>query len=151
MEDGLGLFSMVRDDFLAALEDDQDSRAQGIQSIVTGMAAYPLISRLAEQAMEKHPSLKIHVYPVRNTFFGEQITVAGLVTAQDILHQLAGAELGERLLFPSVMLRREGDRFLDNMTVADLSHALGVPMLPVANDGWELYEAMLHRDMGNPT
>jgi len=151
LEDGLGLFSMVRDDFLAALEDDQDSRAQGIQSIVTGMAAYPLISRLAEQAMEKHPSLKIHVYPVRNTFFGEQITVAGLVTAQDILHQLAGAELGERLLFPSVMLRREGDRFLDNMTVADLSHALGVPMLPVANDGWELYEAMLHRDMGNPT
>lgn len=152
LEDGLGLFSMVRDDFLAALEDDEGTPVpKMVQSVVTGMAAYPLISRLAERAMKKHPSVQIHVYPIRNTFFGEQITVAGLVTAQDILCQLAGADLGERLLFPSVMLRREKDRFLDNMTLDDLSHALGIPMLPIDNDGWELYEAMIHGDTGNPT
>ena len=133
------------------MEDDEGAPIpKRVQSVVTGMAAYPLISRLAGQAMKKYPSVEIHVYPIRNTFFGEQITVAGLVTAQDILCQLAGAELGERLLFPSVMLRREGDRFLDNMTVDDLSRALGIPMLPVGNNGWELYEAMIHGNTGNP-
>lgn len=142
LENGVGLVSLLRDDFAAAMADDDGNGAAAHLSIATGELAYPLISSLSRRVMDKHPDVQINVYSISNAFFGERITVAGLVTGRDIIHQLSGRPLGDRLLFPAVMLRREGDRFLDDVTVEELSEALGVPAAPVENDGWALYDAM---------
>ena len=82
---------------------------------------------------------------VVNRFFGELITVAGLVTGQDILQQLAGKPLGQGVLLPGVMLRHEQDRFLDDLTLEELQSRLGVPVTAVENDGWTLYSRMCGR------
>ena len=88
--------------------------------------------------MEKQP-----VFAIKNKFFGEKITVAGLVTATDIYEQLNGKELGSKLLIPSCMLRNEGDMFLDSITVEELSDRLGVDIEPVDNDGYALVDTIL--------
>ena len=76
----------------------------------------------------------------------ETIDVAGLVTGGDIIRQLRGQNLGDALLIPAVMLRHEGDIFLDDVSVEDLERELGVPVIPVNNDGYELLEAVLGSD-----
>ena len=93
--------------------------------------------------MKLCPQLECDVYAIKNNFFGERITVSGLVTATDIIDQLGNRELGECLLIPSVMLRQEGDMFLDSITLTELSQRLGVPVIPVENDGYELIEKIL--------
>ena len=93
--------------------------------------------------MGKNPLLKARVFPIKNNFFGGKINVSGLVTATDIEAQLKNEDLGEELLIPSVMLRAEGDMFLDSVTVDELSERLGVKITPVNNDGYELVDAIL--------
>ena len=112
-------------------------------SLVTGEAAYPLIKMIAEKCMGKNPLLRARVFPIKNNFFGGKINVSGLVTATDIEAQLKNEDLGEELLIPSVMLRAEGDMFLDSVTVDELSKRLGVKITPVNNDGYELVDAIL--------
>ena len=85
----------------------------------------------------------MHVYRIINRFFGESITVAGLLTGKDVSEQLLGKELGDELLFPAVMLRADGDVFLDDMTPKTLSERLGVPVRPSHNDGAELVRNIL--------
>ena len=82
-------------------------------------------------------------FAIKNNFFGGKINVSGLVTATDIEEQLKGKDLGEELLIPSVMLRAEGDMFLDSVTVEELSNRLGVKITPVNNDGFELVNGIL--------
>lgn len=142
LENGVGLIALLRDEFAQAMQAD-DSDAPGSRlTMATGVGAYPLIRSLAEQVSERHPQVKIEVRAIVNRFFGEKITVAGLITGKDLYEQLAGRDLGERLLIPQVMLRREGDRFLDDMELSELEERLGVPVTPVENDGWQLYDAM---------
>lgn len=148
LENGVGLVSMLRDDFRLAMADGQETAESAVFTMVTGVAAYPLIQGLAQQVTARHPNVQIRVKAIANNFFGPKITVAGLITGQDIVEQLRGEALGERVLFPAVMLRREGDRFLDDMTVEQLSEKLGVPAFPVENDGWELYDAMTGKRPG---
>ena len=88
----------------------------------------------------------VDVYAIENDFFGHSITVAGLVTGQDLIAQLKGKDLHGRLLIPSVMLRAEGDVFLDDVSVEDVERALGVRLVVVNNDGAELLEAIVGRD-----
>ena len=89
------------------------------------------------------------MYPIRNDFFGERITVSGLVTAQDIMAQLAGKELGgERLLLPCNMLRADEDVFLDDYTVSQVSEALQVPVVIVKSSGQDLIDAVLEERKG---
>ena len=87
--------------------------------------------------------LRITVYPIVNRFFGESVTVAGLITGGDIISQLQDKPLGDELLFPSVMLRADGDLFLDDLSPAMLSEHLGVPMRACKSDGAELIRAFL--------
>ncbi|MBQ7983226.1 MAG: DUF512 domain-containing protein, partial [Clostridia bacterium] len=100
-------------------------------SVATGAAAYPFLSSLCDRLMREIPGLKIHLYQIENRFFGQNITVAGLITGGDLTAQLAGKPLGETLCIPSVMLRHEGDLFLDNVSVEDAEAALGVPITVV--------------------
>lgn len=84
-----------------------------------------------------------YVYPIRNDFFGPKITVAGLVTGQDLIAQLKGKPLGERLLLPDSMLRYHQNVFLDDVTVEEVEAALGVPLHFIEQDGFQLLDAMI--------
>lgn len=95
------------------------------------------------QLQEKFPNTNISVYPVKNEFFGEQITVSGLLTGQDLMKQLQNRPLGERLLIPCNMLRAEEDVFLDDFTVSDVENALQVRLDVVKSSGQDLLDAIL--------
>ena len=99
-----------------------------------------------EQMKEKFPDTTVHVYPIRNDFFGERITVSGLVTGQDLTAQLKGQKLGERLLIPCNMLRVDEDVFLDDYTVADVEKTLQVPLNIVKSSGQNLLDTVLGRE-----
>ena len=99
----------------------------------------------ASMVETKFKNTKVNVYPIRNDFFGEKITVAGLVTATDIYEQLKSVDLGDTLLIPSSMLRSEGDMFLDSITVEELSGKLNINIKPIDCNGYDLVDGILGR------
>jgi len=107
------------------------------------VAAYPTIKAMAARLEAQVEGLTIHVYEIVNHFFGESVTVAGLLTGKDMSEQLAGKELGDVLFFPENTLRAGEDVFLDDMTPEALSEKLGVPVMPGRNDGGEFVREML--------
>lgn len=143
LENGVGMLRLLMDEFQAACLSAKGDGRTGSLSVATGKLAYPYIKRMAEQIQQKFPNLTIYVYAVRNDFFGERITVSGLITAQDILNQLKGRKLGERLLIPCNMLRADEDVFLDDYTVEQVSDALQVPIVIVKSSGQDLIDAIL--------
>lgn len=104
-------------------------------SIATGVAAYDTVKKMAVELEARVEGLQVEVYKIINYFFGETITVSGLLTGKDIAEQLEGKELGELLLFPENALRAGEDIFLDDMTPDDLSKRLGVAVAPSRNSG----------------
>ena len=98
---------------------------------------------LDDEMDDKWENLDCSVYKIRNDFFGETITVTGLITATDLIAQLKGKELGDELLISSSMLRRDSDVFLDDLTVSDVEKALNVKIKAINNDGYELLDAIL--------
>ena len=102
--------------------------------------------RLAAKFMKQHPDIKVIVYQIRNDFFGEMITVAGLITGQDLVAQLKGKPLGSRLLLPSVMFKSGEEVFLDDMTRAQAEAALQIPINIVKSGGYDLLSAILDRE-----
>jgi NifB/MoaA-like Fe-S oxidoreductase len=137
-----------RDVMCSAISDTYPNKSVQIvkqykYSLATGRLAYPYIQRMADQLMDTFPGLELLVYPITNHFFGEQITVSGLLTGQDILSSLTGQDLGSKLLLPENMLRRGEDYFLDDMRVADLEKALQVPIDIVKSSGTEFLAACL--------
>ncbi|WP_066452958.1 DUF512 domain-containing protein [Anaerotruncus rubiinfantis] len=145
LENGVGLIALLKDEFETAFASDDGAEAHFDGAVVTGTAAAPLLREFAEMVCGRFSRVNIRVYPITNRFFGETINVAGLVTGGDIVSQLAGKPLGEKVLLPSVMLRHERDRFLDDMPVGELAEKLGVPVEPIDNDGYQLYDAMTGR------
>jgi NifB/MoaA-like Fe-S oxidoreductase len=143
LENGVGLIALLRSEFTDALENTEEVTAKGTKTLlVTGMAAAPLLESLVALAKEKFPQINAQVKAVRNDFFGETITVAGLVTGTDILKQVTAGGF-ERILMPDVMLRHEGDRFLDDVTPQTLEEKIGVPVLVLPVDGEALLTALL--------
>ncbi len=149
LENGVGTLRLLWDEFQEALEEARmEDPSAGVEapqrqvvSVGTGQLAAPWISRMARLAEQQFPGLAVHVYPVANTFFGESITVAGLVTGGDLIRQLAGKELGSRLLLPVTMLRSGEQVFLDDVTVEQLQKALQVPVNIVKSSGADLLSA----------
>ncbi len=143
LENGVGMLRLLFDEFEEGYRHlEGDDRREEI-SIATGKLAYPYICRMAQRIQKKFSGVKIHVYWIRNDFFGERITVSGLVTAQDIMAQLKGRELGSRLLIPCNMLKTDEDVFLDDFTVKEVSDALQVSIDIVKSSGQDLIDAML--------
>ena len=102
------------------------------------------ISALCRKVEACVDGLTVHVYKIANRFFGETVTVAGLLTGKDVSEQLSGKDLGDELFFPAVMLRADGDVFLDDMTPAKLSQKLGgIPVCACPSDGAEVLKALL--------
>lgn len=137
LENGVGMIRLLNEEFYDELDflSEYDLKKKREISIATGYAAYDFIKSLADKLCEIVPSLQMNVYKIRNDFFGHNITVAGLVTGQDIIAQLKGKSLGDKLIIPSVMLRAEGDRFLDDVTVEELSNALDTEVCPTDISG----------------
>lgn len=143
LENGVGMWSLLRSEFCSALEETGVSALNRRATVVTGRAAYPLISELAGKAMEKIKGLEINVVAAENRLFGSMITVSGLLCGKDIASAVENMDLGEELIIPPNCLRSEGDMFLDNMTVEELSEKLGVPVRQNGTGGEDLLFAML--------
>ena len=144
LENGVGLVTLLRHDFYDCLENDEFDTNPFHAAIATGKLAYPLLTELADAAMEKYPQTQLDVYMIENEFFGENITVAGLVTGRDLINQLKGKITAKTLLIPTVMLRHERDRFLDDVLIEDVERELGVEIVCVKNDdGYNLLSSML--------
>jgi len=143
LENGVGLSALLKREFLEALNAHGPGEIHRKASVATGKAAEGLLGELAALAEEKFPGLRVEVTAVENRFFGETVTVTGLLTGGDIAEAMKEKDLGEELLVCESTLRYERDRFLDDKTPEELEHELGVPVLMVKNDGYSLLCAML--------
>ncbi len=147
IENGVGMITSTLTEFYDELDyiDEYiaDVKLPRTVSIATGVAAYDTVAAMARALEEKVDKLKINVYKITNKFFGESITVAGLLTGKDISEQLQEKELGEVLYFPENALRADGDLFLDDMSPEELGKRLGVEAKPAHNDGAEFIKDIL--------
>lgn len=150
LENGVGMLRSFSDEFGMALEDVEDilSRFSCPRTVtaVTGAASYPMIKGFADKLSALCEGLRINVVKIINNFFGESITVSGLLTGRDIYEQVRGLELGDELLIPSSALRADECDFLCGMTLAELSDKLGLKVTPVDNDGYAFAEAVFGVD-----
>ncbi len=150
IENGVGMLTSLAAEFdfeLDYLDEYLNAyRAPRTVSVATGDAAYEHIRKLCVRLEQAVSGLTVQVYRIVNHHFGETVTVAGLLTGTDVAEQLGGQELGDELLFPSVMLRADGDVFLDDMTPAELADRLGVPTRACPSDGAALIRALLGID-----
>ena len=138
-ENGVGMMSLFMRQFRRELPWYEGKSARPF-CIATGTAAAPFFAKLIDEAKGKCDNLKGEVYTITNYFFGEGVSVAGLLTGQDLIRGLQGKDLGERVLISANMLRDGGDVFLDDYTLGQVSDALGVPVVPVDIDGMSLLE-----------
>ncbi len=140
IENGVGLCASLEAEFFDALNSRRRKKVKSEKTVVTGYLAYDFIKRLASR-LDK--SERINVQKIKNNFFGEKITVSGLVTGGDIISQLKGKNLGKSILIPISMLKHDEDVFLDNITISDVENALGVKVVVVNNDGYDLLEKLI--------
>ena len=143
LENGVGMMRLLLDEVKEEIENRTGDDRKHTVSLATGLLAAPVIQRIADQLCEKYPNVTIHIYPIVNEFFGEKITVSGLLTGQDLKKQLTGKELGKQLLLPCNILRTGYDVFLDDVTVGELEKSLQVNINIVKSSGRALIEALL--------
>ena len=166
LENGVGMMRLLMTEFEEAMQEcirDADypikrEKLTRTLTMATGKLTYTTIQGFADQIMEAFPGIHIHVKAIRNDFFGETITVSGLITGQDLIAQLKeekeqGTDLGDTLIIPSNMLRMGEAVFLDDLTVSDVEQALNMKLVAVEQSGQELLEAILdtsyHMDREN--
>lgn len=146
LENGIGMMRLLIQEFSDALDTlEGDGRTRHV-SIVSGVLASGYIRELTEKLMEKYPNVQADVHCIKNKFFGETITVTGLLTGQDIVAQLQGKALGDVLLLPMNMLRSGENVLLDDMTTTDIEKALQVPVDIIKSNGDDLIIKILGED-----
>ena len=143
LENGVGMIRLLINEFDEALSEAESDEKKRVVSIATGRLAYPYIQRMMDKLQDKFPNTSVYVYPIRNDFFGETITVSGLITAQDLMGQLKEQELGDRLLIPCNMLKADEDIFLDDYSVDDVEKTLQVELNIVQSSGQDLLNTVL--------
>ena len=143
LENGVGMMRLLLDEVKEEIENRTGDDRKHTVSLATGLLAAPVIQQIADQLCEKYPNVTIHIYPIVNEFFGEKITVSGLLTGQDLKKQLTDKELGKQLLLPCNILRTGYDVFLDDVTVGELEKSLQVNINIVKSSGRALIEALL--------
>lgn len=166
IENGVGMVRSFLDEWQEALEEWKLDRARAenitpeewkqngdvpesgkplVVSAVTGRLFGPALQQCADQLMTLDETVSLQIFPIRNDFFGEDITVAGLVTGQDILAQLSGKPLGDHLLVPDTMLRSGEEVFLDDITVSELAQSLQIDVIIVKSDGKSFFDGIFQR------
>ena len=148
LENGVGMLRLLLNEFEEAYEPLAGDGREIHLSMATGKLAYPYLKEMLERLKAKYPNLNVNLFEIRNDFFGERITVAGLITGQDLTAQLKGQDLGDALLLPCSMLRSGEEVFLDDVTVTELSDALQVPIDIVKSSGQDFIEAVLQQTKG---
>lgn len=144
LEDGIGMIAYLTDDVGWKLEElDADESLCHKVTIACGEGVFPYMKRIMSMINEKFPNITINTRAIKNNFFGGGVNVSGLVTGGDLIDQLRGDDLGDRLLIPSSMLRFENDLFLDDVSTDDVERELGVTLVPVNNNGNDLVEAVI--------
>lgn len=144
LENGVGLIALQKEEFTYALEDAEgDLELTRTKTIACGVSAAPYLSELCLMLKSKFPKVCVNVKPIVNNFFGRMINVSGLIVGQDLISQLKTEELGEEVLIPVCMLRRDEDVFLDDITVSEASKALKTPVTSVQNSGESFLEAII--------
>lgn len=144
LENGVGMVTLMKEEFLKMYHSlNGDEQLSKELSIATGLLAYPFIQSLLEKLKRKYPKINVHLYGIINHFFGEQITVSGLLTGQDIITQLREKKLGKKLLLPKNLLKADEPKLLDDTTIDDLENALQVPIVIVESTGYDFIHAIL--------
>ena len=141
LENGVGMMRLLYSEFMEALQKEKGSDRKREISLATGVLAYPMICTLVREMQKKFKNIKVHVYKIINHFFGETITVSGLLTGGDIVNQLKDKELGEMLLLPCNVLRAGEEVFLDDMTLMEVKTALQSDVNIVKSGGKDLLDA----------
>lgn len=156
LENGVGMMRLLINEFEEALQQrislpeyETEKKLERRLTLVTGKLAYHTICGLVETMQKYYPGVDAQVVWIRNDFFGETITVSGLITAQDLIKQLRervqqGETLGDSLHIPATMLRSGEQVFLDDYTVSDVEASLGVPVVAVESGGYDLLESLLN-------
>ena len=152
LDNGVGMLRLLRSEFVRALDLLDQEEMEGVTpfSIATGLSAAPFLSEIVDMAREKCGKIEADVHAIQNDFFGHTIVVSGLITGGDLIAQLRGKRLGERLLISASMLRSGERVFLDDVTLDDVERELGIPVIPVAQDGYELCDAIFGLHNGLP-
>lgn len=144
LEDGIGMIAYLTDDVGWKLEElDADESLCHKVTIACGEGVFPYMKRIMSMINEKFPNITINTRAIKNNFFGGVVNVSGLVTGGDLIDQLRGDDLGDRLIITSSMLRFENDLFLDDVSTDDVERELGVTLVPVNNNGNDLVEAVI--------
>lgn len=143
LENGVGMMRLLFNEVQEALSAVTGDGRQREISLATGRLMYPYIGKILEEIRKKFPNITTHLYAIRNDFFGEQITVSGLITGQDLTGQLKGQPLGERLLLPCNMLKIGEPVFLDDFTLEEVENSLQVKTDIVKSSGQDLLDAVI--------
>ncbi len=144
LENGVGMLSLFKEQFITALNDlGADREKTKKVSVVTAELAYPHMAELTRRIMEKVPGLEVRVHLIKNDFFGEKITVTGLVTGKDLLAQLKVSDCHPVVLIPENMLKQDEEIFLDDLTLSDVKGVLNVEMFSVKIDGRKFIEKLM--------
>ena len=144
LENGVGMMRLLETEVKERLAGLEGDNREFTASVATGKLAAPFIQQYMKLIQEKFPNIKVNVYTIRNDFFGERITVSGLITGTDLREQLKDKELGEKILIPCNMLRSGEDVFLDDLTVDDIREALGTELVVVDEPGADLVDCVIN-------
>ena len=144
LENGVGMLRLLETEVKETLEGLSGDDRKVTGRIATGKLAAPFIARYIKEIQKKYPNVQIPVTTIENRFFGEKITVSGLITGQDLKEQLSGLDLGEKILIPCSMLKGDEEIFLDDMTLEELSEALNTEIVIVDTGGRDLVEAVIY-------
>ena len=144
LENGVGMMRLLETEVKERLAELEGDNREFTASVATGKLAAPFIQQYMKLIQEKFPNIKVNVYTIRNDFFGERITVSGLITGADLREQLKDRELGEKILIPCNMLRSGEDVFLDDLTVDDIREALGTELVVVDEPGADLVDCVIN-------
>ncbi|MDD5936340.1 MAG: DUF512 domain-containing protein [Clostridiales bacterium] len=146
IENGVGMIRSLVDEVDEAIKELEADDLPRHCSLITGTLAASTIYDITKKVEKKFPNTRAIVYPIVNEFYGHDITVAGLLTGEDIIAQLKGKDLGEYLIMPDVMLRSEEEVLLDDVTVKDIEKALQTPIRIVKSDGMSLVTTILNKN-----
>ena len=146
LENGVGMMRLFITEFEIALNRQKEAPVFSNCSVATGTHAHKYLTNLLKTASEKYGKIDCVLYAIKNEFFGESVTVSGLVTGRDLITQLKGKRLGSKLLIPKNMLRAGEEIFLDDVTVSELSRELGIPVHIVSPDGADFLRALIQSE-----
>ena len=143
LENGVGMLRLLKEEFEEAFSIIEGDAKEREVSLATGKLAYPYLQELLERLQDKFPNLKVHLYQIQNDFFGEKITVSGLITGRDLIEQLKGKALGAKLLLPCNMFRDGEEVFLDDVTLSEVKESLQVEVDIVKSSGQDFIESII--------